>query len=231
MAHRQMSRAHLQKKIPAHLANRPRQVLRLQIRRKSPRQSAPLPSRLPRPFQNLALPVVVKIHILNGGKAVITNEGKVPIEDIRATFSWHVLDVDWTQIPKIKNARVKESSYSSGYLQISEKELTQRGHLKFDLRDFAPFKEFPPKTATEAEALINTFYLFRFTFRDVRTGQQYACFRVTAPYLDWPSAFSDDSGGGGDADFLEFQNSIPGKIIAVAKAHYSDGGADLICEH
>ena len=75
-----------------------------------------------------------------------------------------------------------------------------------------------------------TYYVFRFTFRDVRTGEKYACFKVHGSYLKFPAAVNDDTSISGVAEFVQFNDAIPGIVVSAAKNHYTDGAKDLQCD-
>lgn len=182
-----------------------------------------------------SLPVVVKIHIFNTGWAEITNVGKVRINDIRVQQSWHVLKdliqsmkVDFDSLPR---PSVGESSYSSGAFQIYyQKTLNGDGdHTKVDLNYVMPFKTFPPDKDSDFAVYQSTYYLYRFTFRDVRTGEQLACYKVSSSYLNYPGFIGDDIATAGPAPFQRYIDAITPALIAEAKTHYNDGAKDIQC--
>jgi hypothetical protein len=187
---------------------------------------------------DMTLPLVVKAHIYNDGTAEITNKGKVPIKDIQFDYSWHVLDVDYEHLSpqdyaKMTTANVKESGYASGPISISTEVLESgKPAVRYDLKKFVQFKSFPPKTNAPGEwtALLATYFVFRFTFRDTRTEEKYACFKVHGSYLKFPTAVNDDTSTGGLTTVLQFNHAVPEILISNARDHYKDGAKELQCE-
>jgi hypothetical protein len=181
------------------------------------------------------LPLVVKIDIYNNGVATIKNMGKVPITDLQVEFSSQTLNENAMHLlpkdrEKLKFTKVESSSYASGPIAISDKQLSQNMHVSHDLNHLCPFLKFPGETEAEWKALQTTYYVYRFTFRDVRTMEKYACYKVHGSYLKYPSAVNDDSSSAGNAEILQFYDSILGIVIAAAKDHYHDDAKDFICE-
>ncbi len=109
---------------------------------------------------------------------------------------------------------------------------------QFDLKKFVPFSTLPDTAevmgATKIEELngmFSTFFVFRLTFRDARTEEKYACFKIHSSYLKYPSFVDDNVASSVPPSAARFYNKITEAAFAAAKDHYRDGAKDFQCEN
>jgi hypothetical protein len=182
----------------------------------------------------------VQIRVFNDATARVVNVGKVPIRDVQIDTSTHIVDKAHPTRGKTDDSppQVTSSSYWSGAFQVRTKVLNPGEHDQFDLTKMAHWNDLPYSQETmnaaspeKLDEIFRTFFVFRFTFRHVGTGEKYACYRVHGSYLKFPSQVDDNTSQSGLPSMLRFTNSLKDVLIENAKQRYRDGAKEILCDN
>jgi hypothetical protein len=193
-----------------------------------------------RPPIDNTLPPFVQIRVFNDATARVVNVGKVPIRDVQIDTSTHIVDKAHPTRGKTDDSppQVTSSSYWSGAFQVRTKVLNPGEHDQFDLTKMAHWNDLPYSQETmnaaspeKLDEIFRTFFVFRFTFRHVGTGEKYACYRVHGSYLKFPSQVDDNTSQSGLPSMLRFTNSLKDVLIENAKQRYRDGAKEILCDN
>jgi hypothetical protein len=185
-------------------------------------------------------PLLIKLDIYNDGFARITNEGVNSVRDIEVDISEQEMDMAYPPRGHEEDAvpKVKASSFWSSPFELLHEELKSEKTSRFDLKKIIDFNTLPETNAAaramspeKENEIERTFFVFRFTFRDNRTGEKYGCFKIHASYLKYPSAVDDNVGLYATPAYSRFITQLEETAIAVAKNHYKDGAMVFQCEN
>jgi hypothetical protein len=177
------------------------------------------------PIDQIQYPLVVKINIFMENLS-IENKGKTAITDVMIAWASFTFNKEAYGQKKIVFSEV---SFPSGGQQ--EAALIKSGQkIKVDL------KKLLPKTMTFEEMLKAQLipfeqpeYGIRVTFRDERTNQKFACYKVLSSVFGMPEMWGDYAATAGAAGRLWIED-IPKMIIDRMKSHYQDGAVDFQCD-
>jgi len=187
----------------------------------------PAPSKSEKPNStgqhfNLSLPIVVEFHVSNshGPKEkfiTIKNLGRVGIEDVQIEGIRYVFDRDawmsktlklgfFSQLGTLATVPPLGPAMSSKPIDMGKIQIIK-------LYRFADSLD----TAEKEPEPFRTFYCLRFTFRDERTKERLAFYKVTSAFYGSPTMIEEEGTAAGGGVFHSYQQDIPDVIKAAAK--------------
>ncbi len=178
---------------------------------------------------DLSLPIVVEFHVSNSRGAkekfiTIRNPGRVGIEDIQIEGIRYVFDKDSWKAHTLKLDFFSQLGVLARIPPIGLGKNSKPIDMgKIPIIKLYTFREAldAQEPALEAEPF-RTYYCLRFTFRDERTKERYAFYKVTTAFYGSPSMIEEEGTAAGGGVGHVYLQDVPEVVKAAARDFYGN---------